>query len=101
KLRDMMLAKFKQEKYDDGLLDGVKFAKEKVDTNLGRTDKKEHQPNSAQHGNGHSQPDGAEERGAPLLGLFGGLGGLLCFGIIIVLVIWLVFGLIRGLTGMG
>src|SRR5262249_34712924 len=99
KLRNLLVEKFKNKKYDEGLVEAVAFVHDAMKTNTkqaalekptappsGRTEHRE-PPAHAQVGGGG--------------GGGGGWGTLICFGLVAVLAIWVIFGLIRAVTGMG
>jgi len=92
KLDEIFLAKLKDPKtYDEGLLDTVKYVRDTVDANLGK-EKAHAAP---------GQVDSGEGSTLPAKGLLGGIGGIICIGLVILLVVWVVFALIRAFSRMG
>jgi uncharacterized protein len=101
KLRDLLVEKFKSKKYDEGLTDAVAYVHDTMKANLKQASaapsnvpQQTHQGPVAVHQEGH------ERKGVLMAnGLLSGIGGLLCLALVAGLVIWLVIGLIRALTG--
>jgi hypothetical protein len=92
KLDELFLAKLKDPKtYDEGLLESVKYVRDTVDANLGK-EKAHAAP---------GQVDSGEGSTLPAKGLFGGIGAIICIGLVILLVVWVVFALIRAVSRMG
>ncbi len=91
RLRDIMLTKFKVKEDDAALLDGVEYIRDTLSTNLGHA-----------AGQAPAQIPRHEPAGGGGGGLGGyTLGGIICFGLLAVAVIWVVMGLIRAFTGGG
>jgi uncharacterized membrane protein YgcG len=85
----LLVEEFKAKKYDEGLIQGVQYVHDTISSNHGgaRADARHRQGPV-----GHA-PDG---------GWFGGgVQGWICTGLVVLAVIWLVFGLIRAVAGMG
>jgi uncharacterized protein len=102
-LRDLMVGKFKdaakakdetdkKKLHDEALLEGVRFVQKTMKSNIGtiKGSGPVHQPNPA--------PIHVPSQPAARGGGFN-WGGLLCMGLIILAVVWVVFGLIRAFTG--
>jgi uncharacterized protein len=87
-LRELLLEKFKKQKYDDGLLEAVEFVGKKLKAHGVRA-------KDSKTGAGAAVPTNVG------VGFMEGLGGLLCFGLIVIAVVWLIIGLFRALSGMG
>lgn len=108
-LADKLLAKFKDANkvkdeadkkkiYDEALLEAVRYVRSTMKTNIGTTKGSGpvHQPNREPVYVPPSRP--APATASPWVS---GIGGLLCIGLIILAVGWLVIGLIRAFTGGG
>jgi hypothetical protein len=84
-LRDKMAARFRDKQYDQGLQDGVQFVRDTLSSQV------KHRGGAPAAGGGVA---GAHQRGF-------NWAELICPAIVILGVIWLVFGLIRAFAGMG
>jgi uncharacterized protein len=80
-LRELLIGKFREKQFDAGLVEAAEFVRDTMDSNLGRARTK------------------AAQQQAPAGGFGSSLAGLICFGLVAVVVIWLVMGLIRAFTG--
>ena len=91
RLVKILLSRFNAKEYDEGLLEGVRLVRDTVDRNLAS--------------------GGRRQAAAPVPAAGGGGGGkrsagfdwtgLICPGIVVLVVIWVIFAVIRGLSGMG
>lgn len=88
----LLLNKFKEKQYDEGLLQGVQFVRTTLANNTQA---------GAGRNTGAPVQNQPQHKGAVGGGLLGGIGGFLCIGLLILGVLWLVFGLIRAFSGMG
>src|SRR5579875_2331013 len=97
-LAKMLLDKFKAKKYDEGLLEAVDYYGKTLRQNLGRSSgahfqAREEWPGHGRKNVGLSAPAGDGGRGGnPIM-------GYICIGIVVLLAVWVVFGLIRAFTG--
>jgi uncharacterized protein len=92
-LRDLMLGHFKKKEFDKGLLEGVEYVRKTVDDNL-KGQKKGAQPAVPAPGR-HQEPTVVERPSLPPW------VGWVCVGLAVVAGIWVVFAIIRGLSGAG
>jgi hypothetical protein len=92
-----MLSRFSEKKWDEGLLDAVNF----VDTTLrsnGARPQRQRQAQTNKSETAAPPAGGPAKRGGSWMD---GIGGWICIGVVVLLGLWLVFGLIRAFTGMG
>jgi len=88
KLQSILLRNFRDKKFDEGLLEGVAYVRKTIDADLAQT--------SAGRSRSVQIPD------VPAVGRGGWtIGGIICVGLVIVAVIWLVSALVRAMTGGG
>ncbi len=94
----ILLGKFRAKKYDEGLQEAVDFYARTLRQNLGRTTGGHFAAQNEWPGHGRktaSLPPANDNRGGnPLM-------GWLCIGVVVLLGVWLLFGLIRAFTGAG
>jgi hypothetical protein len=95
-----MLVRFGEKKWDEGLLDGVNFVESSLRTN-GAKPQRQGQSQANKSETAPPPAGGSAKRGGSWMDNFGGIGGLICIGVVVLLGLWLVFGLIRAFTGMG
>ena len=99
-LAKILIEKFREKKYDEGLLEAVDFVAKRLKANGARA--------------GVRAPEGSEwgrrAAGVPAVipgannqggGIMSGLVGLLCVGAVVLLGLWVVVGLFRAITGAG
>jgi uncharacterized protein len=93
KLAEIMTADFRNKEWDKGLLDSVEYVRKTMEANLG-TPKRGEQPAAppVRHP--------ASDQPAPP-SLLGGIWGLVCIALVVVAVVWVVFAIIRAISGMG
>ncbi|HEX5269781.1 MAG TPA: hypothetical protein VFW33_04800, partial [Gemmataceae bacterium] len=94
-LEALMLKEFKAKEYDKGLLDGVNYVKTAMGDNLKRAKADRAEPAAPPPTDYPSGP--RESRPTHLFG--GGWLGLLCVGLAVVAGIWVLFAVIRALSG--
>ena len=94
-LEELMLKEFKAKEYDKGLLEGVEYVRKAMDENL-KGVKKGERPVPGVVPAGESPGPTTVER--PSLFSGGNWLGLLCIGLAVAAVIWVVFAVIRGLS---
>jgi uncharacterized membrane protein YgcG len=85
-----LLSKFKAKEFDDGLLQGVQYVRDTIAANR-KVEGRRQQAHAPPPAGGHEGGRGGGFNWA----------GLICPGLVILAVIWLVFGLIRAFSGMG
>lgn len=111
KLAETMIKKFREAKeakddadkqkfYDQALLDGVRYVHSTMKSNIGN------QKTGIDNGGAfHGAPMNPHPANVPPVhhqaGLLGGIGGLICVGLLIFAGAWIVIGLIRSFTGGG
>src|SRR5262249_42313189 len=99
-----LIGKFREKKYDEGLLDTVSFVAKRLKANGAKSgvmvpgEGAEWGHRTARGGLPAAIP-GAHNQGGGIMGT--SLFGLLCFGLVILAGIWLVVGLFRALSGGG
>jgi uncharacterized membrane protein YgcG len=84
RLEDKLKARLKAREFDAALLDTVNFVAERLDSNLGKV----------KAGAGSAPKARADERKGGGMGLL----GWVCVGLVVLLGLWLLFGLIRAFT---
>jgi uncharacterized protein len=94
-LEEVMLGHFKEKEFDSGLLEGVRYVRKAIDENLG-TKRGAGAGVPAAPPAGHPAP-GVDDHPSP----FSGLWGWLCIGLLVVAGIWVLFAVIRRLSGAG
>ena len=87
KLHDLLVADFKKDRFDEGLISGVEFVRDAMKKNL-------------ESGAVTPPSSGNIQRGGPTMNHGGGFPwlSLLCPALVIIGVVWLVYGLIRAFT---
>lgn len=90
-LDNIMKSRFSDKKYDEGLLEGVRY--------IQKTFNSHHRTNEAAPSAAPEGHTGVDHRGGT--GAVTNWGGLLCMLLVLVGVVWLVVGMIRAFTGMG
>jgi uncharacterized protein len=98
-LAKILVEKFHEKKFDEGLLDAVEFVAKRLKANGARSGVMVPQKGAEW---GHGTPGvilGGHNQGGGIMSM--GLGGLLCTGLIILAGIWLVVGVFRALAGGG
>jgi uncharacterized protein len=99
---EVMKKYFHDKKYDEGLLEGVRFIEKKMGENTGggaktnNTEKTEKAPLT-----GPSSTSSGGKTAMPAAGPHFNWLGLVCPLLIVIGVVWLVIGLVRAFTGMG
>src|SRR6266851_1137406 len=93
-LKNIIFGHLAKKESDQGLLVGTEYVRDTMKANL-KIRQAESRP---AHRNPAPFAAPVHDRGTSVLG---GLGGLLCIGLIAVLAIWLIFGLIRAFSGGG
>ena len=96
-LAKLLTDKFRKSDWDGGLTEGVDFVETKLRTNLGRTS--EATPGAARPAppvarGGDAAHVGGDDKGS-------GIMGWICIGLVVLLGVWVLFGLIRAFTGGG
>lgn len=91
----------KRKFYDEGLLEGVNYVYSTMKSNIGVKGAGLDQPAVPRHDQAPWQQAPQRKAGGGIMEIFGGLGGLLCIGLIIGLVVWVFIGLIRAFTHSG
>jgi uncharacterized membrane protein YgcG len=96
KLQEILAGKFRERQFDEGLLEGITFVQRTYD----RNDEPEHAKKVAAPPV-HPPANRQNAEGAGIGGIGAGIGGLLCFGLLIVVGIWILFAVIRAISGAG
>src|SRR5262249_335014 len=105
KLRDLLVDKFKEKKYDEGLLEALAYVHDTMKANLKDVPAPQNKAKSAPTAQRAPAPAPREEPQIAQVGggggglNWGGIGGILCILLVVGLVVWVVIGLIRSLTG--
>src|SRR5579875_1715920 len=99
-LAKILLEKFRAKKYDEGLQEAVDYYGKTLRQNLGRaggtrSQSSEEWPGHGRKSAGFPAPAGESGRGEnPIM-------GYICIGVVVLLGLWVLFGLIRAFTGAG
>src|SRR5262249_14034496 len=92
KVGELLSAKIKEKEFDKAWLEATAFVHDTIKTNTKQAAVERHTaPVLAQSQPVHQEPRPSQGRQA----MFGSLGSVLCMGLVVVLVIWVVIGLIR------